>query len=385
MLIAAGLVSISVFRDLDRTNTSLQAAETALQDTTATLRETRAALSESNAARIALVAKSNRLEQEMDGLQRANSGLTADRAALIGYLNDALEQGAALTDELTAAAVAYGDLQGKLTESEAQVRMLTGDKADLDVRLAQMTHRYEVRDSEYAALQSDHRDLLQLAGTAEELGTQVGDLQDEIAGLEERRQPLLLAMQGEWVQGFLCTGSMEPKLTCLDAARWTRPVSQDEIVTGTVIIYDNRACWTGAGGGRSAHRVVDIKVVDGVHHYWPKGDALPRADGCWVPYTAVQGYIIELQRGAVLENAELRDNVNGARAAYDSAWDAYVDVIEEYCGHREPQRCSVDVANALGRQAQSLWKLVEEASEHYVCWYANAADSRYPGHIPYTC
>ena len=84
-------------------------------------------------------------------------------------------------------------------------------------------------------------------------------------------------------------------------------------------------------------------------------------------------------------NAELRDNVNAANTAYASAWEAYLDAIQAYCGHRNPQRCSVSTSNALGRQAQTLWLQVQEASSLYTCWYNNAAASQYPGHIPNTC
>ena len=124
--------------------------------------------------------------------------------------------------------------------------------------------------------------------------------------------------------------------------------SPEEIVVGTVISFDNRACWSDAVGGRSAHRVVSTHVIDDVHYYWPKGDAHAHADGCWVPHTAVDGYLIELHRNTVTANAELRDNVNAANAAYASAWEAYLDAIQAYCGHRNPQRCSVSTSNAIG-------------------------------------
>ena len=383
ILVTSG--AVYVFMELDRTNASLQAAETALDDTTATLQETRVALAESIRDRVALADAAERLQQDKAGLQRDKSSLQADRNALTGYLNSELAKNGALTDDLEAAGVVHAQIRGEWVEAQSQITTLTDEKVDVEWRLDEMTQRFEARDADYTALYTQHQQLVQAVRAVEELTARASGLRTEIATLEERRQPLLLAMQRQRVEGFLCTGSMEPKLTCLDTATWMPDFSPEEIVVGTVISFDNRACWSDAVGGRSAHRVVATHIIDDVHYYWPKGDAHAHADGCWVPHTAVDGYIIELHRNTVTANAELRDNVNTANTAYASAWEAYLDAIQAYCGHRNPQRCSVSTSNALGRQAQTLWGQVQEASALYTCWYNNAAASQYPGHIPYTC
>ena len=383
ILVTSG--AIYVFLELDRTNVSLQAAEIALEDTTATLRETRAALAESNRDRVALADAAERLQQDKAGLQRDKSSLQADMIALTGYLNSELAKNGALTDDLEAAGVAHVQLRGEWVEAQSQITTLTDEKVDVEWRLGEMTQRFEARDADYTALHAQHQRLVQAVRAVEELTARASGLRTEIATLEERRRPLFLAMQRQRVEGFLCTGSMEPKLTCLDTATWMPDFSPEEIVVGTVISFDNRACWSDAVGGRSAHRVVATHIIDDVHYYWPKGDAHAHADGCWVHHTAVDGYLIELHRNTVTANAELRDNVNAANAAYSSAWEAYLDAIQAYCGHRNIQRCSVSLSNALGRQAQDLWLRAKEASDFYSCWYNNAAASQYPGHIPYTC
>ena len=383
ILVTSG--AVYVFLELDRTTASLQAAETTLDDTTATLQETRVALAESNRDRVALADAAERLQQDKAGLQRDKSSLQADKNALTGYLNSELAKNGALTDDLEAAGVVHAQIRGEWVELQSQITTLSNEKADVEWRLGEMTQRFEARDADYTALYTQHQQLVQAVRAVEELTARASGLRTEIATLEERRQPLLLAMQRQRVEGFLCTGSMEPKLTCLDTATWMPNFSPEEIVVGTVISFDNRACWSDAVGGRSAHRVVATHIIDDVHYYWPKGDAHPHADGCWVPHTAVDGYLIELHRNTVTANAELRDNVNAANAAYSSAWEAYLDAIQAYCGHRNIQRCSVSTSNALGRQAQALWLQVQEASALYTCWYNNAAASQYPGHIPYTC
>ncbi len=377
--------SVHLYRELDRANDSLRAARTSLEDTAETLHQTRATLANAGTALAARSAANGRLRQDNAALRRDKAGLQSDKDALAGYLNGALQRNAALDDDLQAAANAHAALQGELVAAESQISALSGEKAEVEGLLGEMTQRFEASDAGYTALQAQHRRLRQAAGDVTELETRAGDLRAEIAELEERRRPLFLAMQRQQVEGFLCTGSMEPVLTCLDTATWMRDFAPGEIVVGAVINYDNSACWGDAAVGRTAHRVVDIQVIDGVHHYWPKGDAHAHPDGCWVPHTAVNGYIIEFHKNTVPANAELRDNVNAALAAYTTAWEAYLDAIEANCGHREPHRCSVSLATALGQQAQSLWRVAEAASAYYSCWYANATASQYPGHIPYTC
>ena len=383
ILLAYG--AVFAFLTLDDDNASLRATQTALADTDATLQETRVALAELNNDRVALSEMNNRLEQERADLQRDRTSLQSDRNALIGYLNDAQAENAALTDDLDAARAVHVQLRGELVEAQSQITTLTDEKTDVEWRLNEMTRRFETRDADYTALNTQHQQLMEAVGAVEELTARASGLRTEIATLEERRQPLFLAMQRQRVEGFLCTGSMEPKLTCLDTATWMPDFSPDEIVAGTVISFDNRACWSDAVGGRSAHRVVSTHIIDDVQYYWPKGDAHADADGCWVPHTAVDGYLIELHRNTVPANADLRDNVNAANAAYNTAWEAYLDALQANCGHRNPQRCSVDTSTLLGQQAQTLWAQVQETSALNTCWYNNAASSQYPGHIPYEC
>lgn len=380
---ASGVVYLLL--ELDGANDSLHATQTTLDDTISALAETRVSLANTRMDLVAQEEVSAGLRQEVTGLQRDNASLAVDKDALLGYLNDALLENGALTDDLEAAEVVKGELRGRQAAAVIQVTTLTAAKADLEGRLGDVTLRFETRDAEYTALDAEHRRLVQAAGEAEELETRAGELREEIRGLQERRRPLLLAVQRQRVEGFLCTGSMEPRITCLDTATWMRDFSPEEIVVGSVISYPNRACLGDDAPGRTAHRVLAIQIIEGVHYYWPKGDALPEPDGCWVPYAAVDGYIVELHRDTVPANAMLRDNVNAARAAYDVAWEEYLDAIEANCGHRDHSRCSVSLTTALGRRAQTLWLRAKAASDFYSCWLGNAAASQRPGHIPFEC
>ena len=76
--------------------------------------------------------------------------------------------------------------------------------------------------------------------------------------------------------------------------------------------------------------MADIKLEDGIYHYWPKGDAWTEPDGYWVPDTSVLGYAIELRPGTRPENASLRDLVNRTRESYAAARDRMVEARNRY-------------------------------------------------------
>lgn len=376
---------VFLYVDLDSTRARLRDEQAAHQSTLESLQAARAAVDDVNAGLVSQSQAIIPLQRDAQDVRRRNAALQADRDALEGYLNTAIHENSTLFDQLAASRDARAALNVELAEAEARITTLEMENAEITGQLEEMTRWFESRNDDYNTLSQQLRRLQEATRTLEQLETRAGELRTEIAELEELRRPLFLAMQRRQVEGFLCTGSMEPKLTCLDTATWMRDFTPDEIVVGSIITFDNRACWSDATGGRSAHRVVDVRVIDGVHHYWPKGDAHDHPDGCWVRETAVYGYMTEIHPNTVPANAELRDNVNAARSAYDTAWESYLDAIELNCGHREPQRCSVSLETALGRQAQSLWLIAEAASNHYSCWYANATASQYPGHIPYDC
>ena len=158
----------------------------------------------------------------------------------------------------------------------------------------------------------------------------------------------------------------------------------EDVVAGTTISF-NPDCWEEEPDDMwTAHRVMDIKVEDGVYYYWPKGDANDEPDGCWIPHFNVDGYIIEIQKGVVPENVDLRDRVNAASAALDAAEDAYRDQLERHCGtHHPPTTCYI--SQPYYDEVIELYDRYSEAYDSWDCWYKNAKDSEYPSHIPHDC
>ena len=266
-----------------------------------------------------------------------------------------------------------------------------------------LTRLYEGLDQDHQTLTSEHRqlvgqydDLRREAGTFEQLSEQVTALEAEIKQLEEMRRPLILASDRN---GFACTGSMEPKITCLDEATYVTNPRPEEITVGSTIHF-NPSCWPEEDDTDSpgiVHRVMDIKIENGVYSYWPKGDANRTDDGCWVPFDHVQGYIVEIHKGVRPENAGLRDSVNEAASLEAEAWDAleaareeYFSIIERYCGPGvAAEDCSLpspqyDIAiraHQVWVDAYEEWKPYED---YHRCWHASA-ESAIKWGIIYNC
>ncbi len=417
LLLVIGIVAVAVvvagylFLMLDQANADLLETTASLQETTADLQETTIELEIRKALNV-------NLESENSALLSQKEGLESARSALEVSLGDALSESAGLQVDLRVAnaqaqeqearyerlsserddlAAQHEDLGFRHSDLQVQYEKLGLQRDDLADRHEDLGFRHSDLQVQYEKLGLQRDDLaaqfedlsfrhseLQLAvGTVDDLRTKASALRDEIEELEEWRRPLILALDSAATSGFKCTGSMEPTITCLDRATFLTNFRPEDIVVGATISF-NPNCWEdGASGRRTAHRVADIELRGGIYHYWPKGDASDEPDGCWIPQTSVRGYIIEIHKNAVPENAELRDQVNAARAAFVAAREAYRDLLEGYCGSRDPDGCYLDPRPYA--EVDEAYERALEAQEHWRCWYENAGKSEYPGHIPHEC
>ena len=207
--------------------------------------------------------------------------------------------------------------------------------------------------------------------------------------LEEMRRPLILKSDRN---GFACTGSMEPKLTCLDEATYVTNPRPEEITVGSTI-YFNPSCWPEEDDTDSpgiVHRVMDVKIENGVYSYWPKGDANEKPDGCWVPFDHVRGYIVEIHKGVRPQNAALRNSVNEAarleaeaQSASEAAGEEYDSIIEQYCGPGvDPGDCSLyspeyDIAIRAHQAWVDAYEEWEQYSDYHRCWHDSASSAIY--------
>ena len=389
LLLVAAVVYLAV---------SLTGVTSDLDETTATLQKTSQGLAQQEAATTAL--------------EQTNSTLRTDKENLEGYLDEALDRNRQL------ASVSVG-LQSNLTSLGDQYNRLDAARSTLATKHAELTSDHDALGTQHDNLKLDygdlagrHADLTRQHEDLEEMVGTVAELEERIAALETELKPLILGVNSRRRNSFLCTGSMEPAITCLDGATWVTPADPADIVVGTTISFDPD-CTEGQVDWRStAHRVTAIKVVNGVTYYWPKGDANEFADGCWVPYSDVRGYIVELQTGAHPENAYLRDQVNASRTALDAAeamaneaeelmdtaGEDYDALLGELCGEGvRLQDCQLstdgyDLAIAAYGRFQTAFQQYRAASDVYGaaydrwdCWYRSAELSEGPGHIPHEC
>ena len=393
MRIAAGLLGVAVLGaigvavyllvQLNQTETVLASTTASLQETTADLRETTAGLAETTGQLNAQTAENVELEAENGGLLEDKENLTAVKTTLEVSLAGSQAESGRLKVESAGLRQDLTDAGEQAQEQKTRYEKLNTEHADLD--------------SLFETLRFQHSELQRASGTVDDLRTRAGNLRDEIEDLEERRRPLVLADDHIRGSRFGCTGSMEPVITCLDRPLWLLDFKPEDVVIGATISYDPD-CWEDqANVVGTAHRVLNIEVRGGVYYYWPKGDANKKADGCWIPETSVRGYLIDIEKNVRMENAALRDAVNGAKAARDArrvesenARAAYLDVIERYCGHRVPGECYLDpgpyaVADAAYYRYDAAYEKYDAAWNLWDCWYDNALKSEYPGHIPHAC
>lgn len=342
-------------------------------------------------------ARVGQLTQELHGLDALNDTITADLTlaeARVGQLTQDLQEANAVNATLVSD---NESLALNLQASEASNRTLTVRKETLEADLSMVTERKETLEADLNRLTEQHRLLVSVAGDVDQLRAEESELEGDIEALEAEiirltaaRAPLIVESS---IGGFACTGSMEPKITCLDTATWLDNFTPEDIVVGTVISFEPvEQC--DLDSDSVAHRVMDIKHEDGGYYFWPKGDANDEPDGCWIPEENVSAYIIELQKNVNPQNENLRNSVNEAIArleaaddAQEAAWTAYAAKYTAYCGFGpESERTCylsnsrIQELNRLFATYSRLFSDYERAYDYWECWDSNAVlASRYSG------
>ena len=243
--IALASVTVYLFTELSSAN-----------DTLATTRDTLGSQIETNTA---LQGENSALQSDKAATEAANATLTAnldDAADAVSAWEDANATLTANLDDALGAiddwGVAFADKEKDLAETNEE---LAGTKAELSGvsseltqskgRVSELTQSYAALQSTHSSLrmrhtslQSDLDDLRKTYGNLESLEQSVADLEAEIARLRAEREPLILSPGSIRKRGAACTGSMEPKLTCLDEMLWLYDFDPADIVVGASIAYD---------------------------------------------------------------------------------------------------------------------------------------------------
>ena len=301
--------------------------------------------------------------------------LSGDLSEVKAQLAASMSEIAGLKSELE---VTSNKLAAEFIENEtlsanllATTKELGGKTSDLD----KVTRQLANKSADYDSLLGEVDSLEDLRADRDGLLSEIDSLKTSIRLLEELREPLIVR---SFSVGFRCTGSMEPKITCLDSATWLRNFNPEDVTVGSVIIFTpTPECEIGLG--TTSHRVLEIREVEGTYYYyWPKGDANADADGCWISDANVYGYMTELHKNTRPENGDLRNRVNAAishrdetLSKYKAAEEAYNQRYEEYCGHN-PDACTLDQerVSELDRLYDEYIRLFNIHQEAFDAWNA---------------
>ena len=405
IMVAAAVVAVLVaagggwlYSELDSTRSSLRETEAHLRLESATLTTTRGDLSATVVQLNDTLATLGQTRTDLgaerltrDRLQEDKTVLVAEKASLTRFLQDANTE--------------IATLEASNTTLRVDLDVAVGRKEQLTSALAVEVTEHTETIAALFSLEVEHEELTETASHLIALYGDVEALEREIGSLQEQRRPLLLKTERN---ELACTGSMEPKLTCLDEVTILRNYAPRDVAVGTIVVYQGEqecVAWVNFGYAfgspiRSCtqyqrpqilHRVVEI----GATSYLMKGDANREADG-WIAVEDVLGYVIQVHRNVHPENATLRDAMIAAEAELDiaeqrldvaqAAWDAQVD---SYCG--VGNECQVyyygasDPIYIVWQEYRRVYSLYSQAFDTYECWYENAEDSEYPGHIPHSC
>ena len=327
-----------------------------------------------------VTAKNNSLSRENQNLVSKNNQIEADNEFLNQELEVAVQNVGTLQEQNYQQVQTLQTLEQEKTKLTANVTELEGQNRQLGQQNDQQASTIQTLEQENTELTSDvtelqgqNRELATLnetyrskSGTVNQLNTRVDSLQAEIRRLEDQRKPLLVE---SFRTRFRCTGSMEPKITCLDSATMLENFRPQDITVGTVISFRPTAACE-VTGSRVLHRVMKVKVERGTYYYWPKGDNNSGPDECWIPESNVYGYVIQLHKNTDQQNAALRNAVNAADSAAERAWATYQSRRAAY-GCPDPNRvCTVSTGKY--RELVRLRSEYIAAADYHRCW-ANAA------------
>ena len=347
--------------DLASTQTELSATKEELATTATSLSDTQRDLSSTQQN---LAATRSSLEATQDDLSSTKKDLASTKGDLATTRSNLTSTQGDLASTRTALSGTQEELNSTKTSLESTSRGLSSLRTDLSQTNSRLT-----------TVRADLDEIMDTYGNIDLLNEEVASLETEIAELEAEREPLILETHRS---GFACTGSMEPKLTCLDEATWLGNFHASDIVVGTTISFKpTEEC--NLESERVAHRVAEVKEADGVFYFWPKGDNNRRADRCWIPEENVNAYIIDIHKDVFADtpNAELREFFNKAVEDYRDASDAYRD----YCTRHTSVVGRCTLSGFQYSRALALYEELDARWERRQCWGGIIDEWNRPGEM----
>ena len=213
LFVATLLLLLDTRSELDTTKIELGSVLAQREQLSLDLGTTKEQLTSTIAKNEILTADLKTTTEQLDSKKAENETLTTDLATNSDQLDSKIAKNETLTADLKTTTE-------QLTSQVAENETLTAEHQTLVLEVGELAEARDERD----AL------LTQIAS----LNSQIGGLQSEITSLEERHEPLIVE---SYTAEFRCTGSMEPKITCLDSATWLSNFSPQDVVIGTVISF----------------------------------------------------------------------------------------------------------------------------------------------------
>ncbi|MBT5773090.1 MAG: signal peptidase I [Dehalococcoidia bacterium] len=219
-----------------------------------------------------------------------------------------------LTSEVGKTGQALDSATTRVLEMSTETTDLRTQVSEKDVQIAEITERlttveeiaagsigletsFTALTDSYRALQDDYRELEDQLVVWEPIV--------EIETFGPNGNPLLLNKGLDaWVTEPVCTGSMEPAITC-DDLMVVYPPRFTDLDVGDIIIFwrQNSICTGYVEGAQIVHRITRVTSSPGEGlAFETKGDSNTRADPCTVPVTDVTAKVL-----AVIHDARSPD------------------------------------------------------------------------------
>ena len=186
-------------------------------------------------------------------------------------------------------------LQESLAAQEAKTAGMAKAQAQLEQQVVTLEATITPRDLWEAEAATLRNSIASLEARNLGLIADGNHLRGEIAELEAELAPLTRRLRDTRQIKASCVGeSMAPTIVCGDIIHLVEPTAE-ALPVGAIIDFQGTDCRREWFGFNVLHRVINIRYIGGEPHYWPRGDANPVPDGCWIAHSEVVSYVWKIE------------------------------------------------------------------------------------------
>ena len=310
------------------------------------LDETRSTLAASESTNAALLVEKAGLEDSLEDANAQNVALAQDNAVLggnIAILEGNIAEALNAVDEWSAA---YDESQGALHASRTAYNELENQHTALEDEFGALRTQHQALTSEhtelvgrYNYLRQELTELRGLVGNKGQLEVDIQSLEGTVASLEGTVASLraekvsledaIAIIPRPYNQHILCSGSMEPAMTCLDRVA-LRDVSDDmDLAVGNVVTFESHNCYFGIAVCPTIHRIVAIAEGTGGTYYLTKGDNNLGDDDIWLSRADLAEAVVGIEKNAYSAATRIkqRQRVSDLDSKYKEALRPCMSVI----------------------------------------------------------